>query len=260
MPDYKRKLARTVKYLSLKKKILFLTTSNRWSGEKGGEQPKSTRLAYKIAEMVSAFPVSANKFPSNSGQNSPKIALSQPAPPQIIVIEVPKLKIHPCEGNVSTERGNTCGLKDAVLRDKTKNPSGCHRCWASLNHPDDELWKISRELLASDCVVFFGSVRWGQMNAAYQKLIERLTWLENRHSTLKESNLLKKIDAGLIITGHNWRETEIIYMQKKVLSYFGFKVALPLCWYWQYTQNTTEESLKSYRDAANKFKKTFLDD
>lgn len=238
MPDYQKKLARTVKYLSSKKRILFLTTSNRWSGEHGGEQPKSTQLAYKIAEKL------------NSGAPSPKIT----------IIEVPKLKIYPCEGNVSTERGNTCGTKDAVLPDKTKNPSGCHRCWASLNNPKDELWKISKELLAADCVIFFGSVRWGQMNSHYQKLIERLTWLENRHSTLKESNLLKNIEAGLIITNHNWRGTEVLNMQKKVLSYFGFKMALPLSWYWQYLQNPADESQKSYKDAAKTFKKTFLDD
>lgn len=238
MPDYQKKLAITVKYLSTKKKVLFLTTSNRWSGEHKGEQPKSTQLAYKIAEKL------------NSGAPTPKIT----------IIEVPKLKIYPCEGNVSTERGNTCGLKDAILPDKTKNPSGCHRCWASLNNPKDELWKISKELLAADCVVFFGSVRWGQMNAHYQKLIERLTWLENRHSTLGESNLLKNIEAGLIITNHNWRGTEVLNMQKKVLSYFGFKMALPLSWYWQYLQNPDDESQKSYKEAAKTFKKTFLDD
>ncbi len=243
MTDHKKKLRQTVKYLSGKKRILFLTTSNRWSGEHGGEQPKSTQLAYKIAEMVSAYPGSSGT----------------PASPKITIIEVPKLKIYPCEGNVSTERGNTCGLKDALLRDKTKNPSNCHRCWASLNNPKDELWKISRELLAADCVVFFGSVRWGQMNSHYQKLIERLTWLENRHSTLKESNLLKNIEAGIIITNHNWRGKEALSVQKKVLSYYGFKVAGPLCWDWQYLQNTADESNKSYKEAAKKFKKTFID-
>lgn len=42
------------------------------------------------------------------------------------------------------------------------------------------------------------------MNSFYQKLIERLTWLENRHSSLGEENILQKIDAGLIAIGHNW--------------------------------------------------------
>ena len=40
--------------------------------------------------------------------------------------------------------------------------------------------------------------------------LERLTWLENRHSTLGEDNILKDIDAGLIITGHNWNEENVI--------------------------------------------------
>lgn len=51
--------------------------------------------------------------------------------------------------------------QEARLADPEKNPSGEHRCWASMNNPDDELWRISRELLQSDAVLFFGSVRLG---------------------------------------------------------------------------------------------------
>jgi multimeric flavodoxin WrbA len=53
-----------------------------------------------------------------------------------------------------------------------------------MNHKDDELWKISKPLFEADVVIFFSSIRWGQTNSYYQKIIERLTWLENRHSTL----------------------------------------------------------------------------
>jgi len=163
--DYKNILEKTIRRLNGKKKILFLTTSNRWIGE-GGEKAKSTLLAERMAARIGAG--------------------------KVTVLDVPSLKIYPCEGNVSAARGNYCGPKESLLKDTTKNPSGCHRCWASFNNQDDELWIISRELLQSDCVVFFGSVRWGQMNSFYQKLIERLTWLENRHSTLGEDNILKK--------------------------------------------------------------------
>jgi hypothetical protein len=44
------------------------------------------------------------------------------------------------------------GLKKLYLKDKEKNPSGYHRCWASIHNEDDELWKISKELFESDCV------------------------------------------------------------------------------------------------------------
>ncbi len=227
--DGKEKMQHSLDYLSKKKKILFLTTSNRWIGQ--NELPKSSRLAERMADLLGSD--------------------------KVTIIDTTKLIIHPCEGNVSTKKGNTCGEKGAVLKDKEKNPSGCHRCWASYNNPDDELWKISKELLASEAVVFFGSVRWGQMNSFYQKLIERLTWLENRHSTLGESNILKDIDAGLIAIGHNWRGTEIVQTQKSVLDYFGFKTPKELFWNWWYT-SPDDETNRSYQEAVSVFEQTFL--
>lgn len=226
-------LQATVAHLKTRKRVLLLTTSNRWSGEKGGEMPKSTKLAYAVARLVG---------------------------PTATVIEIPKLKIYPCEGNVSTERGNTCGEKAARLKDDAKNPSGQHRCWASINNPDDELWKVSKELLASDAVVFFGSVRWGQMNSFYQKLIERLTWLENRHETLQEDNIIGGIDAGIIAVGQNWRGADVIDVQKDVLDFFGFNVIPDLCWNWQFTTNVEDESQESYRAAPKAFAKEFLEE
>ncbi len=219
----------TIQYLKTKKRPLFLTTSNRWSGQ-GGEKPKSTLLAYKMASLL----------------------------PGARVIEVPLLKIYPCEGNVSTKDGNTCGEKKAKLGDNEKNPSGQHRCWASINNPDDELWKISKELLTSDVVVFFGSVRWGQMNSIYQTLIERLTWLENRHSTLGENNILNGIDAGIIAVGHNWKGKEVIDTQKHVLDFFGFSVQEELCWNWQFMNDSENESNEMYVKAREQFEKEFL--
>lgn len=220
-----------VQHLQTKDRVLFLTTSNRWSGEEGGEMPKSTRLAHSLARLLG---------------------------PQVTVMDVSKLTLFPCEGNVSTERGNTCGTPDARLANTQKNPSGHHRCWASINNPTDELWKISAELLAADAVVFFGSVRWGQMNAVYQKLIERLTWLENRHSSLGEDNLLATIDAGIVVVGHNWRGKEVVEVQKDVLRFFGFQVPEVLSWNWQFSNNPEDESNTTYQEAAIAFQKTFL--
>ncbi len=232
MKNYQNLLKQTVDHLKQKNQILLLTTSNRWSGEEGGEMPKSTTLAYKIAEQLSAD--------------------------RVKIIEVPKLNIYPCEGNVSTKRGNTCGPKEAALIDQQKNPSGNHRCWASINNPDDELWKISKELFTSDCVVFFGSIRWGQVNSFYQKLIERLTWIENRHSTLGEDNLVKNIEAGIITIGQNWHGEKAMLSQKQVLGFYGFKVIDALSWHWQFTDDSDEESNSSYREAAIEFKDLFL--
>ena len=227
------KLVETVKFLETKKKILFLTTSNRgeWVIKNLKEEPKSTKLAKTIQSYL--------------GRK------------KCTLIEVPKLKIYPCEGNVSNLEGNGCGIKKAILKNKTKNPSGNHRCWRSINNPDDELWKISKELFESDCVVFFGSVRWGQMNSEYQKLIERLCWIENRHTTLKESNVVKDICAGIILTGQNWNGENVIETQKQVLKFYGFDVRNEICWNWQYTNKITDESEKSYKDAFPAFVKKF---
>ena len=100
------------------------------------ETPKSTRLAYKIAGELRRSGVHAT------------------------LIEVPKLTIHPCEGNVSDSGGNNCGLKKAILKDKNKNPSGQHRCWASLNNADDELLENHKGNLyiGLRCVLRLGKV------------------------------------------------------------------------------------------------------
>lgn len=230
--EYKN-LVKTVSFLEKKEKILFLTTSNRgeWAIKELKEEPKSTRLAKVVQEYL--------------GKS------------KCTLIEVPKLKIYPCEGNVSHKDGNSCGVLKAALKDKDKNPSGDHRCWRSINNPDDELWKISKVLLESDTVVFWTSIRWGQVNAEYQKLIERLTWLQNRHSTFNESNLLKDISAGIIVIGQNWRGKENVEIQKEVLEFFGFDVKPELCWNWQYTQDKYDETQKSYKDSNKSFEDIF---
>jgi len=231
-PSYKN-LVKTVNFLEGKEKVLFITTSNRgeWAMKELKEEPKSTKLAKAIQSYL--------------GKS------------KCTLFETIKLQIHHCEGNVSHVDGNSCGVKKASLKDKEKNPTGNHRCWRSINNPDDELWKISKELFESDAVVFFGSIRWGQMNAQYQNLIERLTWLENRHTTLGESNILEKVSCGLIAIGQNWNGREVIKTQKQVLSFFGFDVRDELCWNWQYTMNANDETQKSYKNSDKKFNDTF---
>ena len=87
----KKNIEETINFLEKKNKVLFLTTSNRW--EKAADDiPKSTQLAQHIQELVGMK--------------------------KIEIIDVSKLKIYVCEGNVSGANGNTCGLKDALLKEE----------------------------------------------------------------------------------------------------------------------------------------------
>ena len=207
------------------KKILFLTTSNRWEGD--NELPKSSIIADELKKRLD----------------------------NVDIINVSKLKIFPCEGNVSTHKGNTCGVKDALL--KTNDPNKFIRCWASVNNKSDELHKVANAIYDADIVIFFGSIRWGKMNAIYSQLIERLTWLENRHATLGESNLLKDKECGVVAVGHNWNGEEAVKLEKEVLGFFGFKTPTQLSFNWQFTKDKFDETKKGYKDEYSTFLKEF---
>lgn len=210
------------------KNVVFITTSTR--SKKYGEVPKSYQLAEKIAEKVTPIPQ---------------------------IINAADLIILPCEGNVSRSPengGNCCGVKEAVLKDKEKNPGNFLRCWTSLNNKSDELWKIAKAIDESDAIVFFGSIRWASMDSIYQKTIERLNWIQNRHSTLKEENPVKNKFAGVVAIGHNWRIKEEIKLQKTVLEWFGFKTPDELFWNWQYMEDL-KDTEESYIDAHIEFEK-----
>ena len=232
--EYKNKLDLLLSYLKNKNKVLLLTCSNRTKGIEGvvDETPKSTALAYKLKELL---------------QEHTNVEL----------IEVPELKVLPCEGNVSRYDGNSCGVPASKLNDINKNPSGYHRCWASVNDKSDELWKITKPLFESDAVLFFASVRWGQANMFYQNLIERLTWIENRHSTLNESNVLNNIDAGFICIGQNWNGSTVVDTQMNVLEFYGFNVPEVMSFNWQYTDTSIDESKQSYEESRPAFLHVF---
>ena len=152
-------------------------------------------------------------------------------------------------------KGNNCGVKEAALKNKRLNPTGEHRCWASVNNPDDQLHKISRALFSSECVVFFVSVRWGQTNSVYQRLFERLSWIENRISTLGEKPIpqLWQLEAGIVVFGQNWRGKEVMETQKQNYRWFKFKTPAALSFNWQATQDATEESPRSYKQTVREF-------
>ena len=221
------KLKRLYNYIkkNRKKKILFLTTSNRWEGDK--ELPKSSMIAHEIVKKLGSDNVE--------------------------LINVAKLKIFPCEGNVSTKRGNTCGLKEAMLKNKSKNPTGNIRCWASLNNESDEMYKVANAIFEADIIIFFGSIRWGKMNSIYTELIERLTWLENRHNTLGESNLLKNKECGIVAIGHNWNGENAVKLERDVFRFFGFKTPDVLSFNWQWTNDANDETKKGYLEDFGDF-------
>lgn len=223
-----KELKRLYNYLKKQndKKILFLTTSNRWEGEK--ELPKSSIIAEELRKKLN----------------------------NCDIINVSKLKIFPCEGNVSNHKGNGCGVKDAILKGQ-KNPNKFIRCWASINNPTDEMYKVANAIYDADIIIFFGSIRWGKMNAIYSQLIERLTWLENRHTTLGESNLLKDKESGVVAVGQNWNGKDAVKLEKEVLDFFGFKTPNELSFNWQFLQDPNNESKKEYKNSYSEFLKEF---
>ena len=222
--------SRLLRYLEKKNDILLLTTSTRYR-KHTFDVPKSTQLAHRVRDHL------------------------QRRKKRVILIDVPKLKIHTCEGNISAKRGNRCGMLEARLPSRSKNPTGHHRCWASINNKDDQLYVISRDLFRSRAVVFFVSVRWGQTNSVYQRLFERLSWIENRFTTLGEAPIpqLKGLEAGIVVFGQNWNDAQVLRTQRQNFKWFGWKTPTPLSFYWQYTRDAEDESPESYLGATEEF-------
>jgi len=221
----------TIKELRKYKKVLLLTCSNRGQEVSETQLPKSSILAKIIHQNLEDSDL----------------------------LDVTKLKIYPCEGNVSRMEGNVCGVKEALLEDEEKNPSGYHRCWASIHNPDDELWMVSKKLFESDCVVFFASVRWGSANMFYQKLIERLNWINNRYIPYGEPNIIKDTGSGFIIVGQHQYGEEIVKLQYDNHDYYGFKTNKKLYWNWnaediEYDDETLEGYIESYPEFLEEFK------
>ena len=220
--------------LSAGKRVLFVTTSNRGEYISGkGEKPKSTRLAEHFKDLLEKKEI------------------------EVVLMDASKLKIHNCLGCVSELKGNMCGSPEAKLKDEKKNPHGHLKCWASHDFKDDELWKIANEIYESDVVIFFASVRWGNPNSIYQKLIERLDWIESSHTTYEGPNTVKNKKAGMVLIGQNWRVQESLEVQYHVLNFFGFETPEELFLGWQFTRDTLDEEQKSYQEAANTFEQSW---
>lgn len=104
-------------------------------------------------------------------------------------------------------------------------------------------------------MVFFVSVRWGQTNIVYQRLFERLSWIENRVTSLGEARIpqLKNLEAGIVLFGHNWNDEQVLKTQKQNFEWFGWKTPAALSFNWQYAGKADEESPESYRGATEEF-------
>ena len=223
--------ARLIRHLEAKDSILLLTTSNRYR-EHIEDIPKTTQLALRIRDHL-----------KQAGKN-------------VALFDIHSLRIHTCEGNISGANGNHCGVPEAKLLDDDKNPTGQHRCWASINNKDDQLYEVTRALFKSQAVIFFVSTRWGQTNSIYQRLFERLSWIENRISTLGEAPIpqLKELEAGIVLFGQNWNDAQVLKTQKQNFRWFGWKTPAALSFTWQFTMDAEEESPESYLDAIKQFK------
>lgn len=115
------------------------------------------------------------------------------------------------------------------------------------------MYVIANKIYEADIIIFFGSVRWGKMNSIYSKLIERLTWMESRHTTLKESNILKDKEAGIVCIGHNWNSQNAVDLEKDVLRFFGFNTPKELSINYQWSYDSDDESIRGYKDDHSSF-------
>ena len=48
-------------------------------------------------------------------------------------------------------------LDEKELKDNKKNPHKIIRCWASINNPSGEMWKVANAIYEADIIIFFGS-------------------------------------------------------------------------------------------------------
>jgi hypothetical protein len=55
----------------------------------------------------------------------------------------------------------------------------------------------------------------------------------------------------------DWNGKHVVQTQKSVLEFFGFKTPEQLFWNWQFTDNSLDETTRSYNKAIRVFDETF---
>ena len=115
---------------------------------------------------------------------------------------------------------------EAKLRDKQENQTGQHRCWASINNKDDQLYKISRELFK---FASGGLFRLRSMGTNEQRVsaplrtpeLDRET--ESPHWGEKRIPQLKKLEAGIVLLVIPGTTNKFWQTQKQNFRWFGWK-------------------------------------
>lgn len=127
--------------------------------------------------------------------------------------------------------------------------AGAYRCWAhKLSHENpsayggrDEMGVLYDGFLWADTVVFATSVRWESHSAILQKIIERMTTLQNRAVVYGEPNPLSGKRCGVVVTGHNAKAQSVASHLLEVFQWLGFDTAFFSQLVWQRTQNLHSE-------------------
>lgn len=127
--------------------------------------------------------------------------------------------------------------------------AGKYRCWAhKLSHDNpeefggaDQMGDIYDGIESADVVIFSTSVRWESHSALLQKIIERMTTLQNRHTVYGEPNPLLHKKCGVIVTGHNSKAQSVASHLLNVLQWIGFDTNIYRQIVWQNNTNLHSE-------------------
>jgi multimeric flavodoxin WrbA len=127
--------------------------------------------------------------------------------------------------------------------------AGKYRCWAhKLSHDDpeafggaDQMGVLYDGFAWADIVVFATSVRWESHSAILQKVIERMTTLQNRSTVYGERNPLAGKRCGVLVTGHNAKAQSVASHLIEVFQWLGFESCFFYQAVWQFTENLHSE-------------------
>jgi len=127
--------------------------------------------------------------------------------------------------------------------------AGKYRCWAhKLSHDTpseyggkDQMGVLYDAYDWADIVIFGTSVRWESHSAILQKIIERMTTLQNRNVVYGERNPLQNKRCGVIVTGHNSMAQKVAAHLLRAFEWLGFTTDIFYQVVWQNSQNIHSE-------------------
>jgi len=127
--------------------------------------------------------------------------------------------------------------------------AGKYRCWAHKLSHDDPLKYGGRDQMGAlydtfdwaEIVIFGTSVRWQSHSAILQKIIERMTTLQNRNVVYCEANPLSGKRCGVVVTGHNSMAQNVAAHLLRVFEWLGFNTHIYNQIVWQPSSNIHSE-------------------